>query len=116
MRIRHRPVKATLDATIVRAPKLEKYFKVANAVFSDERLSWEARGLMGYLLSKPDDWQVRLHDLVRRGPAGEHKIRRMLRELDAAGYLRRERFRRFDGTFSWTFTIFEDPALAETIE
>ena len=113
---RHRPVKETLDATIVRVPKIRDYFKAANAVFNDQRLSWEARGLMGYLLSKPDDWQVRMHDLVRRGPAGLHKIRRMLRELEAVGYLRRERLRRFDGTFSWTFTVFEDPALASLID
>jgi hypothetical protein len=112
MRIRHRPVKPTIEPTIVRAPKIRGYFKAANAVFSDERLSWEARGLMGYLLSKPDDWQVRLHDLLRRGPAGQHKIRRMQRELEAYGYLRSRRFRRDDGTFSWTFTIYEDPGLA----
>ena len=116
MQTYRRPVKATLDATIVRARKVEKYFKVVNAVFSDERLSWEARGLMGYLLSKPDDWQVRLHDLLKHGPAGQHKLRRMLRELEVCGYLRRERLRRFDGTFSWTFTIFEDPALAAMID
>ena len=89
---------------------------MANVVFGDVRLSWEARGLMGYLLSKSDDWQVRLYDLLRRGPAGEHKLRRMLRELETVGYLRRERFRRDDGTFSWTFTIFEDPGLAALID
>jgi len=105
-----------LDATIVRAPKLEKYFKVLNAVFGDERLSWEARGLLGYLLSKPDDWQVRLHDLLRRGPAGQDKLRRMLRELESTGHLRRERFRRIDGTFSWSLTVFEDPSLAHLID
>jgi len=85
---------------------------VANSVFNDELLSWEARGLMGYLLSKPDDWQVRLHDLLKRGPAGEHKIRRVLRELSEAGYLRRERIQRVDGTFGWVTTIYESPALA----
>ena len=95
--------------TIVRLPKIAKYFAVTNAVFADERLSWEARGLMGYLLSKPDDWQVRLHDLKRRGPAAEHKLRRMLRELERFGYLRRKRLRHADGTFSWTTTIYESP-------
>jgi len=85
---------------------------VDNAVFSDERLSWEARGLMGYLLSKPDDWDVRLHDLTSRGPAGEFKIRRMLAELRTAGYIRRERISGPDGTFSWITTVYESPVLA----
>jgi len=113
---RRRPVKPLLDATIVRVHKTGKFVMVDNAVFEDERLSWEARGLLGYLLSKPDNWQVRLFDLVRRGPAGEHKIRRMLRELEQYGYLRRERFRRVDGTFGWSCTIFEDPNLAAEID
>ena len=64
--------------TIIRGPKVAHYFVVDNALFCDERLSWEARGLMGYLLSKPDDWKVRLYDLVARGPAGVHKIQRIL--------------------------------------
>ena len=105
----------SLSVTILRVPKREKYFKVANSVFSDSRLSWEARGVMGYLLSKPDDWQVRLHDLIRQGPAGEHKMRRILRQLEAARYLHRERFRRADGTFDWFFVIFEDPSLARAL-
>jgi len=108
----HRSPRPPQDATIVRLAKVDRYFVVDNALFSDDRISWEARGLMGYLLSKPDDWQVRLHDLIRHGPAGEHKIRRMLRELQARGYLRRERIKRLDGTFAWETTIYEVPALA----
>ena len=105
-----------LSTTILRLPKQEKYFKVANSVFEDENLSWEARGLMGYLLSKPDNWQVRLHDLVRRGPAGPDKIRRLLRELEAARYLYRSRVRQADGTFGWIFVIFEHPSLAAVLD
>ena len=74
---------------------------------------------MGYLLSKPDDWRVRLFDLVRRGPAGPHKIQRILRELEEAGYLILRRIRRPDGTVDWLTTVVEragaspQPALAQ---
>src|SRR5574340_412573 len=105
-----------LPITILRLPKKDKYFKVANSVFNDENLSWEARGVMGYLLSKPDNWQLRVVDLERRGPAGQDKIRRILRELEAAGYLRRERFRRRDGTFGWFILIFEHPSLSKLVK
>ena len=102
--------------TILRVNKTENYFKVANTVFNNRNLSWEARGLMGYLLSKPDNWQVRLHDLLHHGPAGQHKISRMLRELDAAGYMMRHRFRREDGTFGWVVIILEDPSLFDQLQ
>ena len=70
---------ANYKATIIRLEKVARYFVVDNALFSDAQLSWEARGLMGYLLSKPDDWRVRLYDLVAHGPAGQHKIQRIVR-------------------------------------
>jgi hypothetical protein len=106
-----RPAKHPHDTiAIVRLPKVEKYFTASNALFSDSRLSWEARGLMGYLLSKPDNWQVRVYDLVRNGPAGAHKIGRVLRELERAGYLTRERISRRDGRFDWLTTVYESPS------
>ncbi len=95
--------------TIYRTPKVKSFLVVENSVFSDERLSWEARGLMGHLLTKPDHWQVRLHDLMARGPAREHKIRRMLQELRDLGYMRTHRFTRPNGRFEWVTTIFEVP-------
>jgi hypothetical protein len=107
-----RPRKPPNEAiTIIRTPKIEKYFTASNALFCDARLSWEARGLMGYLLSKPDNWKVRLYDLVRNGPAGEHKIRRVIRELEQAGYLRRERISRRDGKFDWLTIVCEAPGI-----
>jgi len=97
---------------IFRLEKKERYARIANSVFEDGRLSWEARGLQGYLLTKPDDWQVRLFDLIARGPAGQHKVRRMLRELEEIGYLHRKRVRRKDGTFGWIVIVLEHPSLA----
>jgi hypothetical protein len=97
--------------TIIHGPKVERYFVVDNALFSDAQLSWEARGLMGYLLSKPEDWRVRFYDLVAHGPAGQHKVQRMLRELEDAGYLRRKRLKRPNGAFDWETTVFETPSL-----
>lgn len=96
---------------IVRRPKTEKYFKAANEPFNDKRLSWEARGMLGYLLSKPDNWEVRQYDLVAHGPAGEHKVRRVVKELERRGYLARRRLSTSGGRFTWVTTIFETPDL-----
>jgi hypothetical protein len=105
------PKPANYRATIIRLEKVARYLVVDNALFSEAQLSWEARGLMGYLLSKPDDWRVRLYDLVAHGPAGVHKIQRMLRELEDAGYLHRKRVKRSNGAFDWETTVFETPSL-----
>jgi hypothetical protein len=112
-RVEHQQERLTVY--IFRLEKTEHYARIANSVFEDSRLSWEARGLQCYLLSKPDDWQVRLFDLIARGPAGEHKIRRMLRELEEFGYLYRKRLRRKDGTFGWIVIVLEHPSLASSL-
>jgi hypothetical protein len=88
-----------------------------NSLLTDARLSWEARGLLAYLLSKPDTWGVRSYDLERNGPAGKQKIRRLLKELVEAGYMLREPTKLSDGTFTWRTLVFEvsleDPRSSE---
>ena len=95
---------------IIRVRKTERYFVASNEPFNDARLSWEARGLMGYLLSKPNNWQVRTTDLKNKGPAGEDKIKRMLAELREYGYMNRIRVQREKGHFDWITEVYESPS------
>lgn len=96
--------------SIIRVRKDARYFSASNEPFNDTRLSWEARGLMGYLLSKPDGWEVRMADLDKNGPAGSRKLKRMLAELRKCGYMNRIRIKLPDGTFTWTTEVFESPS------
>lgn len=96
---------------IYRAPKTDKYAMILNRVFQDEGLSWEARGVGGYILTKPDGWEVRVYDLVRRGPARQAKVRRIIKELERAHYLYRQRIRLPNGEFTWTTFMYEDPQM-----
>ena len=41
------------------------YVQVSNAVAQDSRLTFEARGVMLYLLSKPNNWHIQKEDLMR---------------------------------------------------
>lgn len=76
--------------SIVRVNKQTGRFLVASAeVFEDQGLSFGARGLMAYLLTKPNNWEVRRDHLVSSSPAGRVKIQRMINELKDAGYMRR---------------------------
>ena len=95
--------------SIIRVVKDTKYFVASNEPFNDKRLSWEARGVMGYLLSKPDNWEVMFNDLVNNGPAGEKLIRRILKELQEYGYLERKQSRLPNGKYEWVSTVYETP-------
>ena len=81
---------------IQRTPRRNNFTTIGNGIFMENALSFEAMGLLAYLLSKPDNWQVHVQALVRatKGTAqkrGENKILALLRELIGAGYITRQR-------------------------
>jgi DNA-binding MarR family transcriptional regulator len=95
--------------SIIRVKKDGHFFVVSNEPFNDERLSWEASGVLGYLLSKPDTWELRTEDLIKQRKAGKQVITRIINELKKAGYIRRYQHRRADGTFETITEIYESP-------
>lgn len=77
--------------SILRKQTKSRYTHIANDILEDARLSFRARGLAAYLLSKPDDWVIRVEALAREAREGEKAILTAMRELAAYGYLRRDR-------------------------
>lgn len=76
--------------TIQRADKSQHTYKrVCMDFANDTRLSWEARGVMAYLLSKSDDWRIIAANLINQAKAGRDKVYAILDELQQAGYLTR---------------------------
>ena len=77
----------------------------------DARLSWAARGLLAYLLARPDDWHVRpTHLAAQAGSA--YQVRQLLRELETTGYAELSRRRRPDGTFGGSRWIIHEGGFA----
>ncbi|MCF1465193.1 helix-turn-helix domain-containing protein [Agrobacterium vitis] len=100
------------EATIRRGVRNARYAAIPNHVFEDARLSMEARWLLSYLLSKPDNWMVVIGDIVRKGNCGRDKARKMIGELVETGYAEREQTRA-DGKFGATvLVIFDEPRQA----
>lgn len=81
---------------IIRAARPQSNFYVLDKQISeDRRLSWSARGLLIFLLGKPDHWQVSVEALLNCGPdkKGNRKeaIYGYINELIAAGYITRKK-------------------------
>lgn len=83
----------TRQQTIIRAPRGKDcpYFAVRRGTAQDSRLSFEARGALIYFLSKPDDWEIQLQDIMREGHCGRDRALRILKELETCGYLTKEK-------------------------
>lgn len=75
--------------TIVRAAHDDQpYFLMNRATAQDESLSFAARGMLAYLLSKPDHWQVKVTDLQQN--CGRDKVYSLIDELIEARYMDRQ--------------------------
>ncbi|QOF71459.1 hypothetical protein IG197_27575 [Aminobacter sp. SR38] len=103
------------EATIRRGVRNARYTTLPNHVFEDVRLSMEARWLLGYLLSKPDNWTVRMGDVAKKGVCGRDKARRMINELVEHGYAEKDQ-QREDGRFAkLSLVIYDEPKEASEI-
>lgn len=82
---------ATKAKTIFRTVKNEDhpFVMIDRRPVENPDLSWGAKGLLSYLLSRPDNWTVRLRDLVNRSSDGSSKIRGYIKELVKAGHAHR---------------------------
>lgn len=96
---------------VFKVKKPEKYTPISNDVINDKRLSWAARGVLVYLLSKPNNWQVRNSDLLKQAPGGTKKLEAIIAELKNFGYLRRVRHRTQEGILEWTSEVYESPKM-----
>lgn len=84
------------------SPRLTERFTVLpNDLLNDPGLSLDAIAAMGRLLALPNDWTVCLQDLRRRWGCGLERLKRIMRELIAAGWVQRLPPRKLpNGSFS----------------
>lgn len=98
--------------TIFRSNPSDNYTVLSNAMLRDERLSYESRGLLSELLTRPDDWEISVINIARSGPAGRDKVYRMMRELEDAGYAKRDADRRNNGSYlKHKYMVSDNPKL-----
>lgn len=64
---------------------------VPNSYVRDNSLSWEARGLLAWLMSHAASFKVTEESMIEAGSFGRDGVRRMVRELESCGYLRRDK-------------------------
>ena len=69
------------------------YVQLDKRIFENNALSWKAKGLLGYLLSKPDNWTVLVADIIKQSTDGRDAVYSGIKELRQAGYVHKEYIR-----------------------
>src|SRR5438034_7167269 len=77
---------------------------------NDPRISWKAKGLHAYLMSKPKDWHVIFADLVKHATDRAYSVRTALNELLGLGYAKLQPLKDERGLFCGScWTVYEWP-------
>ena len=65
----------------------QRYTIINNKLLQDRRISRETKGLLVEILSRPDDWEVCVKEMIASGQDGKHRIYRMINEAKEFGYI-----------------------------
>jgi hypothetical protein len=108
---------------IIRKPRPTSNFYLLDKNISEDRqLTWSARGMLVFLLGKPDHWEVSTQALINeskdtRAPIGRDGVRAILGELMAAGYVSRTPARDAGGKLAgFDYHVSEERVQPETAQ
>ncbi len=91
---------------------------VPNITANDNQLSIDALGLLVFLLSKPNDWQVNVANLRKRFEIGRDRVYAILKQLESAGYVRKSQSKKSKSNQFCTveYIVFDTPEAAKSEE
>ncbi len=100
---------------IVRTPKDKNnhFVQADKELINNKNLSAKAKGIMLYILSKPDNWSVYESEIAKNMNDGVKSIRSGIKELMEHGYIERKQRRCSGGKFiGYDYTVYENRCLS----
>lgn len=96
--------------TIIRCVHNKNYSVINNTILSDKSLSWRAKGIWTYAMSRPDDWEFSISHLSTVSKEGEDAVYSAIKELQKSGYCTKKYVQGEKGRYSGIeYTFFEEP-------
>ena len=96
--------------SIIKIRKQKNFSIISNIPLNDKSISFKAKGIWAYLMSKPEDWEVRVSNLINTSTEGRDAIYSGIKELVEAGYMNKIQHRDESGKMTGIeYQVFEDP-------
>ena len=100
---------------VIRVIKNKNYTTISNQLFKNKTISLKAKGLMAYLLSLPNEWELSINGIVSCSKEGRVAIGSTLKELIESGYIERETIRDKGKFVGYDYFVFEQPKAEKPI-
>lgn len=102
--------------TTLRIARRRQYVTLDSRAVNDRRMSFRARGILAWLLEKPDGWTVNATAISNAGKEGRDAVRAALDELEGGGYLVRSKYRDAGGVWRTEAVIYEHPDCSQPVD
>lgn len=101
------------DLIQIRVPERYEHYRIINtgkgSCIEQKGMSWAARGLHAYLLTRGTSWKIYKSELLSRATDGRRSLDKALKELKRAGYLRVRQKRDSQGRFQTIWEVYDEP-------
>lgn len=96
--------------TIIRVRnKTENFSIIDNRFVLDKSLSFKAKGILVYLLTRPNDWKVYIAEIASHSVDGIDSVKSGLKELKEAGYVVHRVVREKGKIIAHEYIVYETP-------
>lgn len=86
------------------------FVQIANAMLCDPALSFQEKGMLSLMLSKPEDWAFSLRSIAEEAKEDKDTVGRIMQRLIAAGYVTRAERPRVQGRLmGYDYTVYQSP-------
>lgn len=98
---------------VIRIKKDKNFSIISNFFLRDKKISLKAKGFLTELLSKPDDWEVRMSYMIKQSKDGKDSHYSALKELIKAGYIKKIQIRNVKGQIIGTEYEIHETSVSE---
>ncbi len=75
------------------------FAQIANIVLNDPNLTFKAKGLYAYMISKPDNWNFTIQSIASQVKDGKASIQAGIKELKESGWIKYYKYKNGSGVY-----------------
>jgi len=85
-----------------------RFATIPNEILNSKELSFKAKGIYGYIQSKPDDWNFSVKRISTQTGEGVTSVTSGIEELENLGYLRRQKYQDSNGYWGIEYLLYSE--------
>lgn len=84
-----------------------RFWIIPNEILNNKNMTFKAKGIFGYLQSKPDNWDFSAARIQKDSKESRDAVLSGLQELEKNGYLRRTKYKNEKGQWDADYILYE---------